>query len=103
MKTIRICMHTPHSGYNFFLVKGFLPFASQRTLTMFVGVVTLHFQHHAMWCHVCDIENGFPQLPYTSSESIDRLFLCLTKILNITNILGYPPISSTEKKLYIFD
>ena len=35
--------------------KGDLSFISQRTLTMFVGVVALHYQHH----------NGVPQLPQT--------------------------------------
>ena len=41
---------------------------SQRTLTMFVGVVALRYQHHT---HHLGVDNGVPQLPQTLSEYFD--------------------------------
>ena len=38
--------------------------SSQRTLTMFVGVVALRYQHRTTHV-VCGVDNGVPQLPQT--------------------------------------
>ena len=37
------------------------------TLTMFVGVVTLHYQHHTtnLIIVLCGVDNRVPQLPQT--------------------------------------
>ena len=65
-------------------------------LTMFVGVVALHYQHHG-------VDNGVPQLPQTYSPltSMKQTMLTTEQINKKQNCQSHHWYIRTDKKKYI--